>query len=172
MNPYSITGIELSDLNLVDNISDGMSVVVSGTTGQTDQGRLSNTSMDGVNIPNYGLGASGRNDFWVTSGALGSIAISDSTVVEYQNDSTGFTINYPAPALTFTTTASNAVVLSWPFPYAHFLLQKNSDVATTNWQSAGYQVSTSGGINSVTVPFPASNLLFRLWNYTGGKVFP
>ncbi len=172
INPYDITGIQMSNLNLVDNISDGMSLIVSGTSGQSGQGRLSNTTADNINIPDYGLGASGRNGFWVASGVLGSITFSNSTVVEYQNDSTDFTINFPPPALTVTATVSNAVLLSWPSPYAHFVLQTNSDIATTNWQVAEYHVSASAGVNTVTVPFPASNLFFRLWNYTGGKVFP
>jgi hypothetical protein len=103
VNPYSITGIKMSNLNITHSISDGLSVIVSGTTGQAGQGRLNNTTMDNVNIPDYGLGVSGRNGFWVMSGALGSITISNSTVAEYQNDSTGFAINFAPPVLTATT---------------------------------------------------------------------
>jgi hypothetical protein len=172
MDPYDITGIEMSNINITDSISDGLSVVVAGTNGQPGEARLDNTTLDNVNIPDYGLGASGRNGFWVTSGALGSMTISNSAVAEYQNDSTAFTLNFAPPVLTVRGTASNAVTISWPSPYTHFILQTNPDITTTNWQLAGYQTSASAGVNSVTVPWPASNLFFRLWNYTNGKVYP
>jgi hypothetical protein len=172
INPYSITGIQMSDLNIVDSVSDGLSVIVAGTTGQSGQGTLSNTAMNNVNIPDCGRGASGRNGFWVTGGASGSIAISNSAVVEYQNDSTNFTINFAPPVLTASTTASNATVLSWPSLYTHFLLQTNSDFAATNWRGAVYAISTNGGVKAVAVPFPTSNLFFRLWNFTRGAANP
>jgi Pectate lyase superfamily protein len=172
MDPDSISGVEISNLNIADSVSDGLSVIVSETTGDDGQGTLSNTTMENVNIPDYGLGASGRNGFWVMSGTLGSITVSNSTLAEYQNDSTDFTINFAPPVLTVTTNASNAVGLSWPSLYAHFVLQTNTDLTTTNWQAAGYPVFTNGGVNSVTVQLPAGNQFFRLWNFTHGTVEP
>ncbi len=172
MNPGSITGVQINDLNIADSISDGLSVIVSATTGQAGQGTLSNTALDNVKIPNYGLGASGRNAFWVMNGALGTMTISNSTVAEYQNDSPDFTINFAPPVLTVTSAASNAVGLAWPSLYAHFVLQRNADLTTTNWQPAGYPIFTNGGIDSVTVPLPVGNLFFRLWNFTQGTVEP
>jgi hypothetical protein len=144
MNPYSITGMEMSNLNIVDSISDGLSVVVSGTNGQSGQGVLSNTIMENVNIPEYGLGASGRNALWVTSGALGSMILSNSTVVEYQNDSTDFAIHFASPVLTASITVSNAVALSWPSLYAHFVLQTNSDLTATHWRRGLRAICSSG----------------------------
>src|ERR1700722_8263686 len=172
MDPESIIGVEISDLNIVDSISDGLSGIVSETTGQDGQGTLSNTTMDNVNMPDYGLGVSGRNGFWVMNGALGNITTSNSTLAEYRNDSTNFTINFASPVLTVTTNASNAVGLSWPSLYTHFVLQANSDLTTTNWQPAAYPVFANGGVNSVTVPLPRGNLFFRLWNFTQGTVEP
>ncbi len=172
MDPDSISGVEISDLNIVDSISDGLSVIVSETTGQDGQGTLSNTTMDNVNIPDCGLGVSGRNGFWVMNGALGNITTSNSTLAEYRNDSTNFTINFASPVLTVTTNAYYAVGLSWPSLYTHFVLQANSDLTTTNWQPAAYPVFTNGGVNSVTVPLPRGNLFFRLWNFTQGTIEP
>jgi hypothetical protein len=172
MDPYSISGIEISNLDIVDSISDGLNVIVAGTNGQSGQRTLSDTTINKVNIPDYGLGVSGRNGLWVMSGALGSITISNSTLVEYQNGSMDFSINFAPPVLTAATAASNAVVLSWPSLYAHFALQTNSDFTTTNWQLAEYQTSTNSGVKSVTLPLPASNLFFRLWNFTHGSVEP
>jgi len=172
MDPSGISGIEISNVNIVDSISDGLSVIVAGTNGQTGPGTLSGARMDNVNIPDYGLGASGRNGFWVMNSSMGSITISNSTVVEYQKDSPDFTLNFAPPVLTAAIASSNAVVLSWPSLYAHFALQTNSDFATTKWQLAEYQISTNSGVNSVTVPMPASNLYFRLWNFTRGSVEP
>jgi hypothetical protein len=47
-----------------------------------------------VSIPNYGLGASGRHGAWASSEAVGSLAFSNSTVVEYRDDSANFAFNF------------------------------------------------------------------------------
>jgi hypothetical protein len=172
MDPYGISGIELSNLNIVDSISDGLSIIApAGSSAQTGLGTLSNTTIASVNILDSGLETGGYG-LLVTNQALGSVTVSNSTLGAFKNSSTNFTINFAPPALTITTTASNAVLLSWLSLYAHFALQTNSDVATTNWQRAGYPISTNGGVNSIIVPLSPVNLFFRLWNFTQGKVEP
>lgn len=171
MDPYNISGIEISNLNIMESISDGLSIVASNVGGATGVGTLSNTSIDNVSILDYGLETSGHG-FLVGGGVLGSVSVSNSTLGEFENSSTGFSIDFAPPLLTVTTTASNVVVLSWPSLYEHFLLQTNSDVTTTNWQPAEYQISTSDGANSVAVPLLAGTLFFRLWNFTQGEIDP
>jgi Pectate lyase superfamily protein len=164
MDPNGISGIEISNLDITDSASDGMSIIAPrGSSMLNGQGMLSNTSIANVNILDSGL-AVGSYDLSVGNSVLGNMTISNSTLSAFENSSTSFLINFAPPALTITTTASNAVVLSWPSLYAHFALQTNSDVTAANWQLATYQISTNAGINSVTVPLPASSLFFRLWN--------
>jgi hypothetical protein len=173
MNPAGITGIEISNVNIVDSISDGMSIIApAGSSIQGGLGTLSNTTMTSVSIPNYGLGGIGENGLWVMGGTVGGITISNSMVAEYQNDSANFTIKFAPPALTITTTPSNAVVLSWPSIYTSYLLQTNSNLTTTDWHSAKYPNSSSGGVNSVLVPLPTRTLFFRLWDSAQGELDP
>jgi hypothetical protein len=91
---HSISDLNLNHLNIIDSISDGLSVIAPGSNTQNGQGTLSKASMDSVNIPNYGLGDSGRHGFWAASSALGTVTITHSTIVEYKNDSSYFAIDW------------------------------------------------------------------------------
>jgi glucose/arabinose dehydrogenase len=59
------------------------------------------------------------------------------------------------------TLSSNSVIVSWPLAPG-FVLQQNSDLATTNWTVSGYAVSTNGASVSVTVTPPTDKLFLRL----------
>jgi len=63
-----------------NSASDGMSVAYGAAA-------LSNAIISNVSIPNYGLGVSGRHGLWARSDAVGSMTVSNSTIVEYQDDS-------------------------------------------------------------------------------------
>jgi hypothetical protein len=66
-----------------------------------------------------------------------------------------------APLLTITSSGNNAIV-SWPVSTTSFMLQTNSNLATTNWFNYGGLVNTNAGIYSATfTPLPG-NLFFRL----------
>jgi hypothetical protein len=171
MDPESMAGIDLSGLNIMDSISDGLSIIAPGSDPQTGLGLLSNTSIENVNILDSGL-ETGGDGLVVSNDVFGSVTVSNSVLGTFTNSSTNFTIDFAPPLLTIASAASNGVVLSWLSLYAHFLLQTNSDLTTSHWQSAAYPVSTNGGVNSVTVPWPAGNLYFRLWNFTGGEIEP
>ena len=54
--------MNLNNLNITNSISDGLSII--GGTGV-----LSNAVAGNVSIPNYGLGASGRNGLWARNDA-------------------------------------------------------------------------------------------------------
>ena len=73
LDTYSggISNVNLNNLNITNSISDGMSVI-GGT------GTLTNAVAANVSIPNYGLGASGRNGLWARSDAIGSMTVSNS----------------------------------------------------------------------------------------------
>jgi hypothetical protein len=67
-----------------------------------------------------------------------------------------------APLLTITVTAPNTVVVSWPSPSTGFLLQTNSNLATTNWGNFSGTIFDLGGNRNVTNKPPTGNLYFRL----------
>jgi uncharacterized repeat protein (TIGR03803 family) len=68
----------------------------------------------------------------------------------------------PAPSLSIALTNGSSVVISWPSPSTGFVLQQNSNLATTNWTTTGYSINTANGTNSITITQPTGNLFFRL----------
>jgi hypothetical protein len=67
-----------------------------------------------------------------------------------------------APALTITRTATNTVVVSWPYSSIGFSLQQNPDLKTTSWTSPPQTVNTNATINWIVVNPPLGNLYYRL----------
>jgi hypothetical protein len=88
----SISGVDIHDLNIKDSLSDGFSVIAPGSTDH--QGTLSNASLADVHIPNYGLGLKGRHGLWIRNDASGSMTVTNSEIVEHENGSSNFTINW------------------------------------------------------------------------------
>ena len=86
----SISGVTISNVNIKDSMSDGLSIVAPGSG--KGQGTLSNARLENVNIPNFGIGANGRHGLWVRNDAMGSLTIINSQIVETQNSSTNFNI--------------------------------------------------------------------------------
>ena len=86
----SISGVEISNVNITDSLSDGFSIVAPGSN--KGQGTLANVRLENVNIPNYGIGAGSRHGLWVRNDAQGSVAIINSKITDIQNSSTNFTI--------------------------------------------------------------------------------
>jgi hypothetical protein len=67
------------------------------------------------------------------------------------------------PNLTITHNG-NTVSVSWPNTGSYTLQQNNNLAATANWAASGYTITTTNGINSITITSPAGNLFFRLSN--------
>ncbi len=152
-----ISGVNLNNLNITNSGSDGLSII-------NGAGALTNAIMSYVNIPNYGLGGGGRNALWARSDAVGSMTVSNCTVVEYKDDSPNFTFNFVTSNIpitvqtspsgqTFTvdgTNYSSAQVFNWPYGTGH-------TIATTSPQSGGTGVQyvwgswSDGGAISHTV---------------------
>jgi len=85
-----ISGVEISDVNIKDSISDGFSIVAPGS--KKGQGTLSNVRLENVNIPNYGLGVDRRHGLSACDDARGTMTIIDSRISDIQNSSASFTI--------------------------------------------------------------------------------
>ncbi len=86
----SISGVEISNVNIKDSMSDGFSILAPGS--KKGQGTLSNTSLENVNISNYGIGTGSCHGLWVRDDACGSMIIINSKIANIQNNSTKFTI--------------------------------------------------------------------------------
>jgi hypothetical protein len=67
-----------------------------------------------------------------------------------------------APLLTITRTATNTVVVSWPFPSTGFVLQETSTLLAPNWVASTDPVSTDGARNFITISHPAGSRFYRL----------
>jgi len=94
-----ISGVDLRDLNIKDSISDGLSIVGPGK--EQSQNMLTNATLANVNIPNFGIGAGNRHGLWIRNDACGSFRLLHSTIVEQENNSSGFVIRRePATAET------------------------------------------------------------------------
>ena len=90
MDRRSISGVDISNVNIKDSFSDGLSVVAPGS--KHGQGTLSNVRLENVNIPNFGIGADPRHGLWVRDDARGSMTIINSQIADVQNSSTNFDI--------------------------------------------------------------------------------
>ena len=100
MDQYNgISGVNLNHLNITDSISDGMGVIGAA-------GPLTNAVAMDVSIPNYGLGASGRTGLWARNDAIGSLTVSNSTIIAYRDDSPNFIFNILANLINVTVQAN------------------------------------------------------------------
>ena len=68
-----------------------------------------------------------------------------------------------APLLTITLHPQlSTATISWPSPATGFVLQQNPDLATANWTTSGFTVSSNSTTMSITITSPTGNLFFRL----------
>jgi uncharacterized repeat protein (TIGR03803 family) len=161
-----VTGLNLNNLSITNSACDGMSII-----GGSGGGALSKAIMSYVNIPNYGLGGGSRYGLWARFDAVGSMTVSNSTIVEYLNASADFTFNFVTSNIpvtvqtspsgqTFTvdgTNYSSAQIFNWIYGSSH-------TVATTSPQSGGT------GIQYVLGSANASCYGFANWTLYGNVV--
>ena len=110
----SLSGVNLNNLNFTNSVSDALSVIAPGSSVGTGLGMLSNAVASGINLPNYGIGVSGRHGLWARSDAIGGLTVTNSSLIEFKSDSANFTFNIgasigPAVALAFTTQPGSAI---------------------------------------------------------------
>ena len=133
-NYNGIAGVDLNNLHITNSISDGLSIIGGA-------GALSGAVAANVSIPNYGLGAAGRNALWATASASGSLTLSNCVVPGYRNDSPTFTFNFvqntnpPAQSiLGIVVTGNSAVtVTSATTPGFSYHLERATNLAPAAW---------------------------------------
>jgi len=86
----SISSLTISQLDIQDSISDGLTVVAPGK--QKGQGTLSDVRLEHLKISNSGIGVSGRHDLLIREDAAGSLTLVDSEIADIRNDSGTFKI--------------------------------------------------------------------------------
>ncbi len=86
----SISGLRLSQLEIRDSLSDGLTVVAPG--GAKGEGTLSDTLLEDVVIAHPGLGAPGRPGLWIRNDANGGLSLRRSSVGDVRNESSNFKI--------------------------------------------------------------------------------
>jgi hypothetical protein len=90
MDRRSISGLEISNVNIRDSFSDGLTIVAPGS--KKGQGTLSNVRLENVNIPNCGIGSEARRGLWVREDAAGSLTLVNSKITGVENSSSRFEI--------------------------------------------------------------------------------
>ena len=90
LHKHSISGLDISNVNIKDSLSDGFGVVAPGSA--HGDGTLLNTRLENVKIPSCGGATTGRHGLTIRDDASGSLSVSHSTITDIQNSSTNFTI--------------------------------------------------------------------------------
>jgi hypothetical protein len=63
------------------------------------------------------------------------------------------------PALTFTLSSTNSILVCWPSSATNFMLQQNVDLVSTNWVNVAAGPANNGSVKCVAV-FPSRGTLF------------
>lgn len=86
----SISGLDISRMSITDSLSDGLGVVAPGSS--HGEGTLSNTQLEGVEIPNCGIATTGRHGLMIRGDSQGGLRLKNSKIVNAQNSSASFQI--------------------------------------------------------------------------------
>jgi hypothetical protein len=159
----NIPGLNLNNLNITNSISDGLSIIAPGSNVSTGVGTLSNATIANISIPNYGLGAAGRNGLWARSDAIGSVTVSNSTIVEYRDDSPNFAFYFEVsvtvqpssagPSFTVDGTAyTTAQTFTWTPGSSHSIAAGSPQNGATGVQYMWNSWSDGGAISHVITP--------------------
>jgi hypothetical protein len=90
MDRRSISGVAISNINIKDSMSDGLTIVAPGS--KKGQGTLSNVRLENVNVSNCGIGADSRHGLWVRNDASGTITLVGTKIADVKNSSDNFTM--------------------------------------------------------------------------------
>jgi hypothetical protein len=159
----SLSGVNLNNLNIIDSIADGLSIIAPGSNPGTGVGTLSAAAMANVSIPDYGLGYSGKNGLWARSDAIGSLTVSNSTIVQYRDDSSHFTFNFAPPLaqsiLHFSINGATNVTLTYATTSGSaYHVESTTNLSTASWATVpGSTTNATGNPVTFTAPLPPAN---------------
>jgi hypothetical protein len=87
----SISGLTISQVEIKDSFSDGLTVVAPGN--KKGQGTLSQVRLENVSILNHGIGAPDRHGLLIDKDAQGGLSLINSKIADTQNNSAHFSIS-------------------------------------------------------------------------------
>jgi hypothetical protein len=90
LDKRSIAGMQISNVNIENSLSNGLSVIAKNEPGKI--GVLSDAILQNVTISNNGIGAQGKHGLFISSGAHGSLVTKNSNISDIKNESESFTI--------------------------------------------------------------------------------
>jgi hypothetical protein len=90
MDRRSISGLAISNVEIRDSISDGLTIVAPGS--RKGEGTLSNSRLENVTISNGGIGTRSRHGLWIRQDAVGGVTLVNSKNDDLKNDSAHFSI--------------------------------------------------------------------------------
>jgi len=154
-----ISGVNLNFLNITNSVSDGLGVIGAA-------GPLTNAVATDVNIPNYGLGASGRTGLWARNDAVGSLTVSNSIIVAYRDDSPNFAFNFLPNTINVTvqtspsgrsfavdgTNYSSARTFSWTAGANHIIATATPQVGSPGTRYLLSSWSDGGAVSHTVQP--------------------
>jgi hypothetical protein len=85
-----ISGLSISKVQVVDSISDGVSVITREGNGQ--RRALTESRLVDSRISGFGIGAAGRHGLWVGPNVRGALLVENCEIPESRNDSPDFAI--------------------------------------------------------------------------------
>ncbi|MDB5221864.1 MAG: hypothetical protein JWN83_531 [Chitinophagaceae bacterium] len=86
----NISGIEISNLNIENSLSNGISVIAK--TENEKATVLSNVILKNINVSTYGIGAKGKHALFISNNANGNLVIIKSHIPAIKNESENFTL--------------------------------------------------------------------------------
>jgi hypothetical protein len=86
----SISGLEINNLSITNSLSNAVSVIAKNEN--DNFGVLSNTTLQNINVSNFGIGVKGKHGLFINSGAHGSLTIKNPGIPDIKNESVNFTI--------------------------------------------------------------------------------
>jgi hypothetical protein len=145
-----ISGLNLNNLNISNSVTYGMSIVYGG-------GPLSNAVMSNVNIPNYNLGGGSAHALWARADARGSITATNSSIAEYQNDSSSFIFYFSPPPpqriLHISAIGDNLTLTYATAPWSTYHIESSPNLSPTLWTLVPGSVTNATG-NAATFTMP------------------
>jgi hypothetical protein len=86
----SISGLTISQVEIKDSLSDGLTIVAPGNS--KGQGTLSQARLENVSIPSYGIGTPDRHGLVIGKDVQGSLTLVNAKITDTRNDSAQFSI--------------------------------------------------------------------------------
>jgi Alpha-1,3-glucanase catalytic domain D1/Alpha-1,3-glucanase catalytic domain D2 len=148
-----ISGLNLNALDISNSVTCGASIIYGA-------GPLSNAILAGVTIMNYGLGGgTDAHALWARADARGSLTVSNSYIIEYQDDSPDFEFQFAPPPpqriLNVRTRAANLLLTYATLPWCTYHVEASPALAPASWTLVpGSATNATAGAVTFTTPIP------------------